>query len=118
MNKQRKVLITFLSVILVNCLYAGFLDGLKKVGEGVADVAGGMMDTTVNATTSVVQSVKQQTVFADPSTHSVSSIFFKDTLLAAKLMELCRNQKAAAKKSEAEAKAAAEKKAKSDSLNF
>ena len=54
----------------------------------------------------------------DPSTHTVSSVFFKDTLLSTKLMELCRNQKDAAKKAEADAKTAAEKKAKSESLNF
>ena len=69
MNKQCKALTTFLTVILANCLYAGFLDGLKKVGEGVVDVAGGVVDTTVNATTSTVQSVKQHTVFADPQTN-------------------------------------------------
>ncbi len=69
MNKQCKALTTFLTVILANYLYAGFLDGLKKVGEGVVDVAGGVVDTTVNATTSTVQSVKQHTVFADPQTN-------------------------------------------------
>ena len=42
MNTQLKVLTTFLSVILDNYLYAGFLDGLKKVGEGVVDVAGAL----------------------------------------------------------------------------
>lgn len=74
MNKQLKVLVTFLSVIAANCLYAGFLDGLKKMGEGVVDVAGGVVDTTVNATTSVVQSVKQQTVFADPQTNVAATV--------------------------------------------
>lgn len=74
MNKQCKALTTFLSVILANCLYAGFLDGLKKVGEGVVDVAGGVMDTTVNATTSTVQSVKQHTVFADPQTNVATTV--------------------------------------------
>lgn len=42
-------------------VHAGFLDGIKKIGGGVAEAVGGAFDATVNITTSAVQSVSSHT---------------------------------------------------------
>lgn len=49
------------------CAHAGFMDNLKSIGKSVADVAESAVDVTVGVSTSVVQSVKQESVSHEES---------------------------------------------------
>ena len=53
---SRRILAVIIGTMAISA-HAGLWDGLKKIGSGVAEVAGGVVDATVNVTTSVVQSV-------------------------------------------------------------
>lgn len=69
-NMHFKILTVSLIVMVVNYLNAGFLDGLKKIGGGVVEAAGSAFDTTVNITTSAVQSVSQGSTLSGSPTNT------------------------------------------------
>lgn len=51
------------SSIFCLAVQAGFLDGIKKIGSGVAETVGGAVDATVSASTNLYKSVKNETVW-------------------------------------------------------
>ena len=65
-----KILTVSLIVMTANCLNAGFLDGLKKIGGGVVEAADSAFDATVNITTSAVQSVSQGSTLSGSPTNT------------------------------------------------
>ena len=56
------IIIVMMVVISATMTYAGFLDGLKKIGGGVVEAAGGAFDSSINVTTNAVQSISSSTV--------------------------------------------------------
>ena len=52
-------------LLAATSVHAGFLDGIKKIGGGVAEAVGGAVDATVNVTTSAVKSVYVSPTTAD-----------------------------------------------------
>ena len=100
-------------------------DGRDTIGTNLCLTNGGeeghgseCKTCTENGTSGKHADVSCHKGIEDEETHKVSKVIFEDTLLSAKLKELCAKQKEADEKAEAEAKAATEKNAKAAAVDF
>ena len=65
---MKNVIFTIMVAASVTSAYAGFLDGIKKIGGGVVEAAGSAFDSAVNVTTNTVQSISASAdVSAEPT---------------------------------------------------
>ena len=65
---MKNVIFTIMVAASATSAYAGFLDGIKKIGGGVVEAVGSTFDSAVNVTTNTVQSISASAdVSAEPT---------------------------------------------------
>ena len=79
---MRSIIFVMMVVISATMSYAGFLDGIKKIGGGVAEAVGGAVDATVNVTTSAVQTISVSSTAPDEVKPEVNKPVSTSSILA------------------------------------